>query len=78
MKNKQLMNEMIENKKDKAASRKPCYATRKLSIGLVSCMLGFISLVCLPQAEVSYASEANPIAIEEKDGENLSGGVLKV
>ena len=74
MKNKQLMNEMIENKKDKAASRKPCYATRKLSIGLVSCMLGFISLVCLPQAEVSYASEANPIAIEEKDGENLSGG----
>ncbi|MDY2918835.1 MAG: YSIRK-type signal peptide-containing protein, partial [Anaerococcus sp.] len=35
----------IEHKKEKGSLRKPRYATRKLSIGLVSCMLGFTLLV---------------------------------
>ena len=34
-----LMKEIIEQRKLKGSSRKPKYATRKLSIGLVSCML---------------------------------------
>lgn len=37
----QKMKDLIEQKKLKGSNRKPRYATRKLSIGLVSCMLGF-------------------------------------
>lgn len=45
MNDKILMKEIIEQRKLKGSSRKPKYATRKLSIGLVSCMLGFTLLV---------------------------------
>ena len=34
--------EYIEYKKTKSLNKKPRYATRKLSIGLVSCMIGFL------------------------------------
>ncbi|MDD7045226.1 MAG: YSIRK-type signal peptide-containing protein [Peptoniphilaceae bacterium] len=33
--------EFIKQKKEKSSNRKPKYATRKLSVGLVSSMLGF-------------------------------------
>ena len=58
------MNEIIEQKKLKGSSRKPKYATRKLSIGLVSCMLGFTILVSPSDA---WAEEATivPIGTEE-------------
>ncbi|MDU3153063.1 MAG: YSIRK-type signal peptide-containing protein [Anaerococcus hydrogenalis] len=36
---------IIEQKKLNGSKRKPKYATRKLSIGLVSCMLGYALLV---------------------------------
>ena len=35
------LKEFIEKKKEKSASRKPRYGTRKLSVGLVSCVLGY-------------------------------------
>ncbi|UEA69901.1 Ig-like domain-containing protein [Finegoldia magna] len=46
----------IEQKRQKGSLRKPKYGTRKLTIGLVSCMLGFIVLVSPAQ---SQAAEAN-------------------
>ena len=56
--------EIIENKKQKSSNRKPRYGTRKLSIGLVSCVLGYAMLV---SPTVSLADEAinEPIAEEE-------------
>ena len=50
------MKEIIEQRKLKGSSRKPKYATRKLSIGLVSCMLGFTLLVSPSDA---WAEETN-------------------
>lgn len=35
------LREFIEKKKEKSASRRPRYGTRKLSVGLVSCVLGY-------------------------------------
>lgn len=35
------LKEFIEKKKEKSASRRPRYGTRKLSVGLVSCVLGY-------------------------------------
>ena len=57
------MKEIIEQRKLKGSLRKPKYATRKLSIGLVSCMLGF-SLILSPVD--TWAEEANlPASLEE-------------
>ena len=50
------MKEIIEQRKLKGSIRKPKYATRKLSIGLVSCMLGF-SLIVSPVD--TWAEEAD-------------------
>lgn len=59
--------EIIENKKQKS-NRKPRYGTRKLSIGLVSCVLGYAMLV---SPTVSLADEAinEPVAEEEANPE---------
>lgn len=48
--------EIIENKKQKSTSRKPRYGTRMLSIGLVSCVLGYAMLI---SPSVALADEAN-------------------
>lgn len=55
--------EIIENKKQKS-NRKPRYGTRKLSIGLVSCVLGYAMLI---SPSVALADETNETetAIEE-------------
>ena len=77
MNKKILMREIIAKKRENSAMRKPFYATRKLSIGLVSCMLGFISLTCLPQSQVSYAADepaATSISENVNTKENASGG----
>lgn len=44
---------IIEYKKLKGSIRKPKYATRKLSIGLVSCMLGYALLVSPTSVEAA-------------------------
>lgn len=48
MNNIKRFSEIIEKKRELTRSKKPRYATRKLTIGLVSCMLGFtlIFLLC--------------------------------
>lgn len=45
MTEKEMMQDLIRDKKLKGSIRKPKYGTRKLSIGLVSCMLGFSLIV---------------------------------
>lgn len=55
---------IIEFKKQKGSIRKPKYATRKLSIGLVSCMLGYALLVS-PSSVEAAELEANNQAVEE-------------
>lgn len=57
--------EFIELKKQRGKNRKPRYATRKLSIGLVSCLLGFTLLVSPVE---SLASETST-EIEASEGE---------
>ena len=55
---------IIEYKKLKGSIRKPKYATRKLSIGLVSCMLGYALLVSPSSVEAS--AETTDVVVEEK------------
>ena len=57
---------IIELKKLKGSSRKPKYATRKLSVGLVSCMLGYALLVS-PSSVEAAGLDANTQAVEETE-----------
>ncbi len=54
---------IVEYKKLKGSIRKPKYATRKLSIGLVSCMLGYALLVS--PSSVEAAEDTTDVAVEE-------------
>ncbi|WP_308655042.1 Ig-like domain-containing protein, partial [uncultured Anaerococcus sp.] len=63
---------IIEYKKQKGSIRKPKYATRKLSIGLVSCMLGYALLVS-PSSVEAAELEANNQAVEESATEDTTG-----
>lgn len=80
MKYEQQLKEFVESKKNKSTNRKPRYATRKLSIGLVSCLLGFITFVAMPQGQIAYADGSSQPAIVEKaeNVENPTGGVHKL
>lgn len=56
---------ILEEKRLKSSNRKPKYATRKLSIGMVSCLLGFL---IFGSAHISYAEEGiveNPVEVVE-------------
>ena len=65
---------IIELKKLKGSSRKPKYATRKLSVGLVSCMLGYALLVSPSSVEAAgLDSENQAVAEETAETENTSG-----
>ena len=56
---------IIEQKKLNGSNRKPKYATRKLSIGLVSCMLGYALLVSPSSAEAAELDSNNQAVVEE-------------
>ena len=56
---------IIEYKKQKGSNRKPKYATRKLSIGLVSCMLGYALLVSPSSVEAAGLDSENQAVAEE-------------
>ena len=56
---------IIEHKKQKGSIRKPKYATRKLSIGLVSCMLGYALLVSPSSVEAAELDSENQAVAEE-------------
>ncbi|MFO3666521.1 Rib/alpha-like domain-containing protein, partial [Anaerococcus kampingiae] len=77
------LQKLIDFKKLKGANRKPRYATRKLSIGLVSCMLGFVLLVSPQSVEASEvanapaATEAEPAKEEKPEGEAKPAGEEK-
>lgn len=61
------LQKLIDFKKLKGANKKPRYATRKLSIGLVSCMLGFVLLVSPQSVEASeVAADAPAVSEGEK------------
>ncbi|MDY2918714.1 MAG: YSIRK-type signal peptide-containing protein, partial [Anaerococcus sp.] len=60
--------EYIKHKKEKSSNRKPKYATRKLSIGLVSCMLGFLIFTNEP---VAFADQENPVTLTEEEAAAL-------
>ena len=70
------LREFIEKKKEKSASRKPRYGTRKLSVGLVSCVLGYFiflspTVVSAQVGEgVSEPTSSTPIEASA----NTSGG----
>ena len=65
MKNKKAeLFKLIELKKQKNSNRKPRYATRKLSIGLVSLMLGFFIIISPTEAKADSGQEI--AAVEEK------------
>lgn len=59
--------ELLETKANKK-EKKPIYATRKLSIGLVSCMLGLVMAAPVVQAEDLDINQvdSNASAIEDK------------
>ena len=60
------LKDFIEKKKEKSASRKPRYGTRKLSVGLVSCILGYCIFMSptVVSAQVEEGSESTPATIE--------------
>ena len=75
MKNNEMLKGIIENKKLNDSKNKPKYDTRKLSIGLVSCMLGY-ALLALPSSAKAEELDNNQAVVEAKKEvtteENLS------
>ena len=68
---KERMLNLIRYKKLKGSIRKPKYATRKLSIGLVSCLLGFSLIFGANDAWASEISNSEPSQEDKvKQGEN--------
>ncbi|WP_105301796.1 Ig-like domain-containing protein [Anaerococcus marasmi] len=70
-------NRIIEYKKQKGSIRKPKYATRKLSIGLVSCMLGYALLVSPSSVEAAELDSEKAVAEESAETETTSGENLE-
>ena len=69
------LREFIEKKKEKSASRRPRYGTRKLSVGLVSCVLGyciFMSPTVVSAQAVEDGSESTSTRVEASA--DTSGG----
>ena len=70
----EILRELIEHKKRKGEEKKPIYGTRKLSVGLVSCMLGFmmfltpITAVAEGGQPRSVVNETNYTISGETDG----------
>ncbi|MDU7384645.1 MAG: Rib/alpha-like domain-containing protein, partial [Finegoldia magna] len=77
MDNRSKLKKIIEYRKAKGSTRKPKYATRKLSIGLVSCLLGFTLLISPSEAKAD--SGENTATIVENAGapETTGDGAVK-
>ncbi|MDY2918398.1 MAG: YSIRK-type signal peptide-containing protein [Anaerococcus sp.] len=70
MNNRETMKKVIEQKEVENSNKNPKYATRKLSIGLVSCMLGYALLVSPTEVK---AEDINPeTTTEEPDNVYLA------
>ena len=66
------LREFIEKKKEKSASRRPRYGTRKLSVGLVSCVLGYC--IFFSPTVVSAAVEDGSESTSIEASADVSGG----
>jgi len=70
----EIFRQLIEDKKRKGEEKKPCYGTRKLSVGLVSCVLGFMMFLTPITASAeggqprSIVNETNYTISGETDG----------
>lgn len=62
--------EIIENKKQKSTSRKPRYGTRMLSIGLVSCVLGYGVALTDEAIKTNTAVEESAVPTNAPEEEN--------
>ena len=69
MNNSKKMTEIIERKKELSQEKTPKYGTRKLSIGLVSCMLGFSLIIAPGSSKAAEASENETVATEKNTPE---------
>ena len=58
MNDKMQMHRLIEQKRIEGADKKPRYGMRKLTIGTVSCLLGFASLLAFTTPNFSQAAES--------------------
>ncbi|WP_053094088.1 Rib/alpha-like domain-containing protein, partial [Anaerococcus jeddahensis] len=67
MKNSKKMIEIIEKKKELSEEKTPKYGTRKLSIGLVSCMLGFSLIIAPCSSKAIELKESPEAAASEKN-----------
>lgn len=67
MEKNNIAKRIIEQKKLNGSKRKPKYATRKLSIGLVSCMLGYALLVSPSSAEAAELDNNQEVVEEVVD-----------
>ena len=56
------LKKIIESKKLKSSDKKPRYGTRKLSVGLVSCMLGYFVFMS-PTVVNAQAVEGASVAL---------------
>ena len=74
MKNNDILKGIIENKKLNGSKNKPKYATRKLSIGLVSCMIGYAFLV-LPSSAKAEELDNNQAVVEAKKEVTIEGSL---
>ena len=78
MNNSEKMIEIIEKKKELSNEKKPKYGTRKLSIGLVSCMLGFtlmISPILSIASDNANEEKISEIVNQEKSQSNSANQV---
>ena len=67
MEKNDILKRIIEEKKLNGSKKKPKYATRKLSMGLVSCMLGYALLVSPSSAEAAELDSNNQVVAEEAE-----------
>lgn len=72
MNNSKKMTEIIEKKKELSQEKTPKYGTRKLSIGLVSCMLGFSLIIAPGSSKAAEASENETVATQTNTPEEKS------
>ena len=59
----EILRQLIDHKKRKGEEKKPIYGTRKLSVGLVSCVLGFMMLLT-PITAIAEGGQPRSIANE--------------
>ncbi|MSB17054.1 YSIRK-type signal peptide-containing protein [Finegoldia magna] len=65
MNNKDLFEKIITEKRAKSSNERPKYGLRKLTVGVVSCLLGYMMFMT-PNVTLAEKVEATPQAVEAK------------